>query len=203
MRCAVSVVYEGKVVCRMCGRYCIADDDMEIHAIIAALGYDKQIKTGEIFPTDIVPAITAGGTPRLMQWGFARYNGGGKVINARSETAAEKKMFARSLRERRCLLPASYYYEWQRNGGAKKQKFAISLPESGTLYMAGVYREEKGITLPVFVILTRAAAPSVSCIHDRMPVILPKSVQTLWLESGDAPNLLTLAIQDVLPVPAG
>ncbi len=186
----------------MCGRYCLADDDMEIQAIIAALGYDKRIKTGEIFPTDIVPAITAGGMPRLMQWGFARYNGGGKVINARSETAAEKNMFARSLRERRCLLPATNYYEWLRSGNAKKQRFAISLPEHETLYMAGVYREEKDMPLPVFVILTREAAPCVSGIHDRMPVIFPRAVQSLWLESDDAANLLDLAVQQVRPVPA-
>lgn len=185
----------------MCGRYYIADDDPEIQSIIAALGYDERIQTGEIFPTNIVPVLAEGGKPQLMQWGFARYNGGGKVINARSETAAEKSMFSKAMRECRCLLPASHYFEWQRSGSAKKQKYAISLPEKETLYMAGLYREEKDLPLPVFVILTREAAPSVTDIHDRMPVILPKSVQSLWLNSDDAVHLMGMAAQDLRAIP--
>lgn len=181
----------------MCGRYYIADDDKEMRAIIAALAYGEPLKTGEIFPTDAVPAITAGGKPMLMRWGFARYNGGGKVINARSETAAEKTMFSKSMRERRCLLPASNYFEWQRAGSTKKQKYAISLPGGEPLYMAGVYREEAGQSLPVFVILTREAAPRVAFIHDRMPVILPKSVHPLWLNSPDGEALLNMAVQEL------
>ncbi len=185
----------------MCGRYYTADDDLEIQSILAALGHDERIHTGEIFPTNVVPVLAEGGKPRLMQWGFARYNGGGKVINARSETAAEKNMFSKAMRECRCLLPASYYFEWQRSGSTKKQKFAISLPEKETLYMAGLYREEKDQPLPVFVILTQDAAPSVSDIHDRMPVILPKAVQSLWINSDDAGQLMGLAAQDLQTVP--
>ena len=186
----------------MCGRYYIADDDMELQEILAALGHDGRIKTGEIFPGDIVPALTAGGRLQRMQWGYARYNGGGKVINARSETAMEKSMFQKSMRERRCLLPASYYFEWRRSGSSKKEKYAIGLPGREPLYMAGVYRAEKAVDLPVFVILTRAAAPSVAGIHDRMPVILPQEVQSLWLHSDDAHNLLNMAVQDIRATPA-
>ncbi len=187
----------------MCGRYYIADDDLEIQSILAALGHDENRKVGEIFPTNAVPALTAGGKPRLMQWGFTRYNGGGKVINARSETAAEKNMFSKAMRECRCLLPASHYFEWQRSGSTKKQKFAISLPQQETLYMAGLYREEKDCPLPVFVILTRQAAPSVADIHDRMPVILPGPVQPLWLNSDDATGLMEMAVLDLQAVPVG
>lgn len=178
----------------MCGRYFIQVDDPQLRAVFAAVEQEERMKTGEIFPNDSVPALTADGDPRLMQWGFTRYNGGGKVINARSETATEKNMFAKAMRERRCLLPASNYFEWQRSGGVKKQKFAISLPDNEPLYMAGLYRLEKNVTLPVFVILTRQAAQSVSNIHDRMPVILPKAVLPLWLNCQDAAQLLNMAV---------
>ncbi len=185
----------------MCGRYYIDDDDYEIQQIIAALGDDGPINTGEIFPTNVVPVIAQGGKIRLMKWGFARYNGGGKVINARSETAAEKSMFSKAMGQCRCLLPASHYFEWQRSGSTKKQKYAISLPEKETLYMAGLFREEKDQPLPVFVILTRQAAPSVMDIHDRMPVILPKSVQPLWLNSDHAAPLMDLAATELQTFP--
>jgi len=88
------------------------------------------------------------------------------------------------MRERRCLLPASWYFEWQRVGSTKKQKHAISLPDGAPLAMAGLFREEKDIPLPVFVILTREAAPGLSQIHDRMPVVLPREMQREWLSSG-------------------
>jgi len=172
----------------MCGRYYIDDNSEYMMGLVReiAAGPDgnrlMDMKLGEIFPTNTVPVIT-GERPRLMQWGFARYNGGGKVINARSETALEKPMFAKSMRERRCLLPASWYFEWQRTGSTKKQKHAISLPDGALLAMAGVFREEKDIPIPVFVILTREAAPGLSHIHDRMPVILPRTLQREWLSS--------------------
>lgn len=173
----------------MCGRYYIDDNSEYMMGLVReiAAGPDghrlMDMKLGEIFPTNTVPVIT-GERPRLMQWGFARYNGGGKVINARSETALEKPMFAKSMRERRCLLPASWYFEWQRVGSTKKQKHTISLPDGAPLAMAGVFREEKDMPLPVFVILTREVAPGFSHIHDRMPVILPREMQREWLSSG-------------------
>lgn len=181
----------------MCGRYYIAEDDMELQEILAALGHDERMKTGEIFPTNIVPVITAGKRPQLMRWGFARYDGKGSIINARSETVTEKPMFQKAMCERRCLIPASWYFEWKNVGAEKKQRQAISLPGQKTLYMAGIYREDKDADLPVFVILTRQASPSVSSIHTRMPVILPKAIHPLWFQSPDPQNLFLLAAQDM------
>ena len=192
----------------MCGRYYIDDNSEYMMGLVReiAAGPDgnriMDMKLGEIFPTNTVPVITSE-RPRLMQWGFARYNGGGKVINARSETATEKSMFAKSMRERRCLLPASWYFEWQRVGSTKKQKHAISLPDGAPLAMAGVFREEKDIPLPVFVILTREAAPGLSQIHDRMPVILAKEMQREWLSTYcDIKRTLHMATEqlDCFPV---
>ncbi len=192
---------------RMCGRYFIEEDDPLIAEMLARIASGPEnarlaeCKRGEVFPTNVVPALADG--PRLMQWGFARYNGGGKVINARSETAMEKSMFSKAMRERRCLLPASWYYEWQRVGNAKKQKHEIFLPEGGPLMMAGVFRQERGLSLPVFVILTREAAPGVAHLHDRMPVILSGGAQREWLSSHcDIPAVLESAVQNLTCVPA-
>ena len=110
-----------------------------------------------------------------MKWGYSGY--GNTVINARSETAFEKPMFRKSMQERRCLLPASGYYEWRRtpSGGKSKQKYALYRAGQPTIFMAGLWREEQGERLPVFVILTKAAGPGIADIHDRMPVILPEA----------------------------
>lgn len=170
----------------MCGRYYIESDDMaEQLARIAAEIERRQpdaainMKLGEIYPTNTVPVISGGGA-QLMKWGYSGFMG--SIINARSETAFDKPMFRRSMLERRCLIPASGYYEWRRTGsGAKdKQKYALFSPE-GPLFMAGIWREEQDAELPVFVILTRAATPCVAGIHDRMPVILTGDARSAWL----------------------
>ena len=181
----------------MCGRYYIDVDGMDMQEILAALGHDERIKAGEIFPTNVVPVLAAERKPQLMRWGFARYDGKGSIINARCETVTEKPMFQKAMRERRCLLPASSYFEWKDSGAKRKQKHAISLPGQDTLYMAGIYREEKDMELPVFVILTREASASVSTIHSRMPVILPKAIHPLWFQCSDPQNLFELAAQDM------
>lgn len=170
----------------MCGRYYIPepDDDTGFRTIIEfvknrckdspALG---EMKSGEIFPTSIVPAIVDS-APVLMKWGFSRYDGKGQVINARLETASEKPMFKSAFDRHRCLLPAGCYFEWLKDGSVK-HKYAIGT--GAPIYMAGLYRYEDDERLPVFVILTRPAAPGISFIHDRMPVIVPKPFRKRWL----------------------
>jgi len=180
----------------MCGRYYIDIDqnESEINKIIEQVNdrYKNTLelsymKTGEIYPTNIVPVLTPG-LPVLMKWGFTRFDGKGQVINARLETAPEKPMFRKHFVEHRCLIPASYFFEWEKRG-TKKQKYAIGLRE--TLYMAGLYRFEKDVPLPLFVILTRSATPAIAFIHDRMPVILTKDFQEVWLSEH-------IDIQDVM-----
>ena len=157
---------------------------------------------GEIFPTDVVPVVANGreggyragggvrpGRPRAfaMRWGYT-LSGSRRVINARSETAAERPMFSDGMRARRLLIPASGYYEWLRHD-KKAQKYAIRPGAGGAIYMAGIYRFEAGT--PVFTILTREPEPSVAFIHDRMPVILPQEAARDWLN-------LDCGAQDVL-----
>ena len=146
------------------------------------------MRLGEIYPTNIVPILTSQG-PELMKWGYSGYRN--RIINARSETAMDKAMFRRSLMERRCLVPASGYYEWQRTRGGSKsgEKYAFYRPGK-PLSMAGLWRTEQNGRLPVFVILTRQATPDLSGIHDRMPVILPEGAKELWLSQDVDAGLL-------------
>lgn len=187
----------------MCGRYYIETDTEELRQIIAEVERKQgnseahaAMKVGEVFPTNIVPVIGGEGA-MLMKWGYSGYKN--RVINARSETAAEKPMFRKSLLERRCLIPASGYYEWRRTQSGGKSKVKYALYRTGqSIYMAGLWRMEQGEELPVFVILTREAGPGIADIHDRMPVILPDEIHQDWLSATKDPgNLMDKAYREM------
>jgi putative SOS response-associated peptidase YedK len=170
----------------MCGRYYSEIDDKEIGEIIEAVkGSDGSgtltLKTsGEVFPGDVAPVIVASRQYRAMKWGFTSFDGKA-IINARSETALDKPMFRTSILERRCLIPANSYFEWQKND-SRKTKYEFRLPNGGTLLLAGCWRSEPGGTR--FVILTRDAVNGCETIHDRMPVIIPREFADDWFERG-------------------
>lgn len=200
----------------MCGRFYTEDDDAQYRAVLALL-YQRNPeeaalllrKTGEIFPTDHVPVLLSQG-PQIMQWGFSRFDGKGRVINARSETALEKPMFraplladaapprvGENVRLGRCLIPAANYFEWETREG-KKKKYRLRPEREGLFTFAGVYRSEAGAQTPVFVIFTAPAPEGISFIHDRMPVILPEERREDWLNSGeDATRLLKEGTQRI------
>lgn len=188
----------------MCGRYYIPEEDAaaELMEIIDQINRKHNagpvIKTGEIAPTDTAPVLannrSLNVTPFAMKWGYTMSNGM-LVFNARSEEAAEKPLFRDGMAQRRCLVPAAHYYEWEKIG-KQKVKYAIKPTDSETLYMAGIYRIENGT--PVFSILTREPANSISFIHDRMPVILPRDMMNDWLNPRfNANEVLRSAILDI------
>jgi len=146
------------------------------------------MKSGEIFPTHVVPVLALENQTLqacLFSWGFPRWQSSGVVINARSETVLEKKMFRQAFLKRRCIIPCNGFYEWKKETGQKqKDKYLLRLPDNPMLYMAGIYTvyEQEGLQLPGFVILTTAANSSMQPIHDRMPVILEHNEQADWLQ---------------------
>jgi len=147
---------------------------------------------GEIFPGTYAPVIDASQSATFMLWGFpSLMHGKQPHINARSETAGEKRTFNESMRSRRCLVPASGFYEWKTMSNKQKEKYEITLPDRASMYMAGIYSDDGR-----FAILTRAASPSVAGIHDRMPVILPEDLSEVWL--SESPDLLEEAITEVI-----
>ncbi|HRX58943.1 MAG TPA: SOS response-associated peptidase [Eubacteriales bacterium] len=177
----------------MCGRYYIAEDDEDsvlasyiAQALARAGQLDVEMRCGgEIRPTDIAPVIATSAAHRTvgafpMRWGFRHPTRGMLVFNTRSETAAEKPLFCTSIIERRCLIPASGYYEWQKSG-AQKVKFSFSSGKNEPLYLAGLYFRSSRDKLPFFTILTRDATDELKFIHSRMPVLLSKERMHGWL----------------------
>ena len=168
----------------MCGRFYVPEDDSieMIRAIVEYLEHrNVKAKTGDVFPGDIAAVVASnrhlGPQPFAMEWGY-HLSDGKRIINARSETVAQKAMFADGIRQRRCLIPAQHYYEWEKADG-KKVKYAIEPEGSDGFFLAGIYRMEAG--KPVFTVLTRNAAEDIAFIHERMPVILPGEAASDWL----------------------
>jgi len=182
----------------------IDDEAFDIRAIIEAAERNSKLTststdspiwqhTGsvEVFPGTYAPVIDANLEPQFMFWGFPHImNGKPPLINARSETAAEKKTFSSAMASRRCLVPASAFYEWKSTGQKQKDRYEFRLPERESMYMAGIYTEDGK-----FAILTRAASPSVVNIHDRMPVIIPSNYNDAWLR--DTPAIILEALTEL------
>ena len=176
----------------MCGRYYIAEVDPEIR--LAGYVADAQWRAdslhvrltahGEVRPTNIaavIAPISRDCRPAAfpMKWGFIHPHRGMLVFNTRSETAAKKLLFVTSIDDRRCLIPASCFYEWQKADG-RKIKYAIK-PKEEPLYLAGLYILSSKERLPSFSILTMDAADVIKDIHARMPVMIPQSRIYEWL----------------------
>lgn len=110
------------------------------------------------------------------------------TINAASETAAEKPAFKEPLRQRRCLIPADGFYEWQRLERGHKQPFNIGLTGGSLFAFAGLWDRWRdpatGSTLETCTILTTKANALLSDVHHRMPVILPPEHYEMWLDPG-------------------
>lgn len=172
----------------MCGRYSLFFDDEYDHEISEMMKLIKSkygqidVKSGEIFLTNTAPVLVeqnSSVTPVPYKWGFPNFRNKGVIINARAETAEEKKTFKDSLLNRRCVIPSTGFYEWDKS----KQKYLFNLPESRILYMAGFYNFFKDE--PRFIILTTSANSSVSSIHHRMPVVLEKQQIEDWITDTD------------------
>lgn len=189
----------------MCGRFYIAEEDTaeDLLRIIDALNRRYKgsipVKTqGEIKPTDIIPVVA--NSPSMstgvyaMKWGYTMPDGK-PMFNARSETASTKPLFSDGMRQRRCIIPATHYFEWQK-AGTQKIKHAIAAAGSDMIYMAGIYRIEGNRA--ACSILTQPPAESISHIHNRMPVILPTAATLDWLNLRYDPNeVLTAALSDM------
>jgi putative SOS response-associated peptidase YedK len=133
---------------------------------------------------------------------------GNKMFNARAESLAEKPAFRRAYQRRRCLLPASGYYEWRKPGpaapkGAKKQPFYMTPVDGSVMAFAGIWEYWKsadGEPLVSAAIITTDSVGPLTEIHDRMPLILPASEWAGWLD----PRNDGAAVAPLLaPPPAG
>lgn len=181
----------------MCGRYKQNSDLARLredYGLQATGDIDVQ---GVMTPGMQAPVIhaDAGGQPvlSLMTWGFVphwtRENTGARLINARAETAAEKPTFRDAFRQRRCLVPANGFYEWDIQSKPKRA-YHFMLPQEQNFCFAGLWdrwQQPDGTQLHSFAILTLPAAAPIDRIHDRMPLVLADDgARRAWLQGKEA-----------------
>ncbi len=190
----------------MCGRYVIEgatelSERFQLRQIPADLF--PEWTTYNAAPTQLLPVILedADGerVAEAMQWGlvprWSRPDGkqGVAPINARAETLFEKPMFRGLTKARRCIVPASGFYEWRKTGSGK-QPYYITSDDGETWGFAGLYdltHDEGNDAAGSFTIITTTANPLLSTLHERMPVILPRDAEEDWLSRDlDDPHLV-------------
>jgi putative SOS response-associated peptidase YedK len=177
----------------MCGRFAFYsphDAVARLFGVADAPGVEPRYN---IAPTQFVAAVRETGGPRevaMLYWGLVpswakEKSIGARMINARSETLAEKPSFRNAYKRRRCLVLADGYYEWQRSG-ATKQPYFISFAAGEPFGMAGLWERWRdpasGEPLESCCIVTTSPAPAVAHVHDRMPVIIPPGAYAEWLD---------------------
>ena len=196
----------------MCGRFAVTlPQDAMAQLFEARPANDlPNIPNFNVCPTNAVHVVHNQGEGRdlvSMRWGFIPHwykspTDGPLLINARSETIAEKPAFRAACRERRCLIPATGFYEWTKDDEGKRLPWYIHPSDEQPLVFAGVWQdwEREGERHRTCAIVTCKANPTMSQIHARMPVVLTPDQWALWLgENGHgAARLMTAAPDDFL-----
>jgi putative SOS response-associated peptidase YedK len=162
----------------MCARFNVDDAVVETVLSLTSIRNDEVQNTrrGDVRPSEKAILLCGkqdGLSVDKLQWGFVRPDGKGLVINARSESVLEKRMFRDSCLRRRCAVPACSFYEWDQ----AKNLVTFSDPKQPVMFLAGIYDQNR------FTILTTAANSSVSRFHDRMPVLLQREELEPWIFS--------------------
>ena len=159
-------------------------------------------------PTQQVAVVTAeAGQRRLrpMRWGLVPHwaaspTDGPPLINARAETVADKPAFRAAVRARRCLVPASGFYEWTKTPDGARLPWFVRSPDGAPLAFAGIWQDwgREEARLVTVAIVTTAAGPDIAHIHHRQPLVIAGPDWPLWLgEAGKGAAML------MRPAPAG
>lgn len=175
----------------MCGRYSLSKSKEELQDRFDAEMLQDFKPRYNIAPTQLLPVITAQ-APKgfsFFYWGITPDFGKNrpvaqKLINARAETISEKVSFKTSFQKRRCIIPADSFYEWKNLGKKTKIPYRFTLREEALFSFAGIWEEYEGVngeSHHTFVVITTSPNETVSKIHDRMPVILTKESEKIWL----------------------
>lgn len=204
----------------MCGRYTLRTPAARLMELFHVAQLPTLSPRYNIAPTQLVLAIRQSAEIAslreaiMMRWGLVPFWAkdlaiGSTMINARSETVAEKPAFRNAFKRQRCLIPADGFYEWQKLTTGKKQPWWIHQENEEPFAMAGLWESwtPKGASKdnPENVvlscsILTTAANRDMSVLHDRMPVILPIEAWSTWLSPAATSDQLTSLLQ---PLPEG
>ena len=174
----------------MCGRFSQGEPSHRISDYFGAYP-DEDLPDGlyNVPPTEAIRVVVEKDDLRRLvgaRWGFRPFwasteDPGKSWINARAESAWDSPAFGRSLRSRRCVIPADAFYEWDRNA-SPRQPYAIGPAEDGEmLALAGIYSPIHG-EAPTTAILTTSPNELVAPVHNRMPVILDRDALAAWLD---------------------
>lgn len=185
----------------MCGRYTLTVEVDDLLDAMPGLSASPEVRQAlapryNVAPTQRVAAVPNDGRHaiELFQWGLVPSWAddpkiGSRMINARSETLAEKPSFRNAFRKRRCLVLADGFYEWKAVPGQKtKQPFHVRMKSRAPFALAGLWetwRPPEGEPLRSCTILTTSPNALMAGIHDRMPVILPAGEVERWLDPKD------------------
>ena len=156
--------------------------------------------SGEMRPTDVAAVLAPNKEGNVsvfpMIWGFSHEATDAPIVNCRLETASQKEMWKDSWFRRRCVIPCSWYFEWEhfRSPDGKRSKvgdkYLIQPKDSHATMLAGLYRfeERNGLQVPVFSVLTRDAVGELRGIHDRMPLMINKDDAEDWIKPNGSPG---------------
>ena len=175
----------------MCGRFTQRADSKKLAKAFEVAEVPPVEARYNIVPTQDVLAVLEredGREATFYKWGLVPSwakdaSMGARLINARSETVAEKPAFRQAFRQRRCIIPADGFYEWQRTGG-RKQPFFFRMRDERPFGFAGLWERwegESGEVINSCAILTTEANEVLRPVHDRMPVILHPDDYGPWL----------------------
>jgi putative SOS response-associated peptidase YedK len=154
--------------------------------------FDARYNIAPTQPVAVVRATSAGRELAWLRWGLIPSWAtdpaiGNKLINARAETVSEKPSFRSAFKQRRCLIPASGFYEWQKVSAGRKQPHFIRPRDGGLFSFAGLWErwnDPQGEMIETFTILTTGANDVMRPLHERMPVIIDPAADALWLDPG-------------------
>ena len=183
----------------MCGRYSLTTPSEGLRALFDFIEQPNLAPRYNIAPTQEVAAVRLEEDGkrhfRWLKWGLVPswakdLSIGSRMINARSETLAEKPAFRSAFKQRRCLILADGFYEWRVEGKGPKQPYRITLADGGPFAFAGLWerwRDKKsGESVDSCTIATTLANDALESIHHRMPVILPPADYGMWLDTTES-----------------
>jgi putative SOS response-associated peptidase YedK len=175
----------------MCGRFTLTASGDELAEAFDLDEPPSLLPRYNIAPSQEVVAVVAGPDGRrldLLRWGFVsdRAASARPIINARAESAGSRSLFAAAFAQRRCLLPADGFYEWQVVPGApRKRPHHIRLSGGGLMALAAIW-EPNPEGPGTCAILTTAPTVALRKVHDRMPVIIPRKSYATWLDPAQS-----------------
>ena len=177
----------------MCGRYSLFEDPSRLADILRVTIEETLAPRYNIAPTQDAPIVTPdaehGRVLKLARWGLLPHWADpdtfkASLINARSESAADKPSFRDAFKKGRCAVPASGFFEWRKEDGGAKQPYFIRRRDGDPMFFAGLssYNVKGKEPVRTFAILTSRPNVLMEVLHDRQPVILTPDQIDAWLD---------------------